>query len=88
MTLTYQQQRQIKNHVDSVFIRTDRDSRIHPDDSLFRWTKNNYGPLVIPWRGMTVPMDKYHYFLYEKTIRYFERQQVEQKNDFSTLQDM
>jgi signal peptidase I len=81
MTLTYRQQQQIKNHVDSVFIRTDGDSRVNPDDSLFQWTKNNYGPLVIPRKGMTVPMDKHNCFLYEKTIGYFENQPVEWKND-------
>ncbi|MDR0572688.1 MAG: signal peptidase I [Tannerella sp.] len=80
MTLTYRQQQQIKNHVDSVFIRTDRDNCINPEDSLFQWTRNNYGPLVIPRKGMTVPMDKYHCFLYEKTIRYFEKQPVEWEN--------
>jgi signal peptidase I len=87
MTLTYQQQQQIKNHVDSIFIRMDKDSRVNPEDSLFQWTRNNYGPLVIPQKGMTVPLDKYHYFLYEKTIRYFENQPVEQKNDQYYIHD-
>jgi signal peptidase I len=57
LALTYWQQQQIKNHVDSVFIRTDIDSLINPDDSLFQWTKNNYGPLVIPRKGMSVPLE-------------------------------
>ena len=71
----------------SKLIRTDRDSRVNPDDSLFQWTRNNYGPLVIPRKGMTVPMDKYHCFLYEKTIRYFEKQPVDRKNDQYYIKD-
>ncbi len=38
----------------------------------FHWSLDFYGPLVIPKKGMTVPLDSAHYFIYEKAIHDYE----------------
>lgn len=62
----------------------DRDPRttsgdVFPYDSTyFKWTKDNYGPLVIPAKGATILLNDSTYTLYERVIRVYE------KNEFST----
>ncbi len=41
----------------------------------FQWSLDFYGPLVIPKKGMTVPLDSAHYFVYEKAIHDYEGMQ-------------
>ncbi|GHT14395.1 signal peptidase I [Bacteroidia bacterium] len=52
---------------------------VYPKNSAFQWTLDNYGPLVIPKKGMAIPLDRYHYSLYERTIKETEHQEIEQK---------
>ncbi|WP_243018152.1 MULTISPECIES: signal peptidase I [Candidatus Cardinium] len=44
-------------------------SNIH---SAFGWTKDNFGPLQVPNKGMVIPMDAQHILLYGATIQRFE----------------
>ncbi len=39
---------------------------------VFHWSLDFYGPLVIPKKGMTVPLDSAHFFIYEKAIHDYE----------------
>jgi len=41
-----------------------------------KWTRENFGPLVIPKKGMSLTLTPQNYSLYERTIRFYE------KNDF------
>ncbi|MBR1631933.1 MAG: signal peptidase I [Paludibacteraceae bacterium] len=45
-----------------------------------QWSRDNYGPIRIPRRNMTVHLDSSNYYLYERCIRNYERQQIEQKD--------
>ncbi|MDR2809788.1 MAG: signal peptidase I [Tannerellaceae bacterium] len=78
--LTHQQEEALKRQVDSIYIQvadTAEEYLVHPKDSDFRWTRDNYGPLVIPKKGMTIQLDRHHYLIYEKTILYFEHQNIQ-----------
>jgi signal peptidase I len=60
---------------------------VYPKDSMFQWTIDNYGPLVIPKKGMTIPLNRYYYLLYERTIRKIEQQEIKQKNSQYYIKD-
>jgi signal peptidase I len=57
-----------------------KENWVYPKDSVFQWTIDHYGPLVIPRKGMKIPLNRYHYLLYEKTITNFEHQNIEYKD--------
>ncbi|MCX6234378.1 MAG: signal peptidase I [Bacteroidetes bacterium] len=54
---------------------------IFPYDSNFKWNEDNFGPLLIPKAGMTVPLTITNLPLYERIIRVFEDNQMEIRND-------
>ena len=41
------------------------------------WTRDNYGPIYMPRKGETVKLDSANYFVYERCIRNYERQECE-----------
>ncbi|AWN81852.1 signal peptidase I [Candidatus Cardinium hertigii] len=47
-------------------------SAIYPFHAAFSWSKDNFGPLTIPKKGMTVPMNEENSILYGQTIERFE----------------
>lgn len=47
-------------------------NRIFPFDDRYPWTEDNYGPLVIPKRGMTVKLTMESLPLYERIIEHYE----------------
>ncbi len=46
----------------------------------FKYNSDNYGPIVIPSKGMTIPLNKQNYLLYERCIRVYENNSIEVKN--------
>ena len=61
--------------IDSVIPEISPDDPAHwvdPKDSLFGWTIDHYGPLVIPCKGLTIPLNRRNYLLYERTINHLE----------------
>jgi signal peptidase I len=48
------------------------DSRIFPHHSTFAWNNDNFGPLVIPKEGLTVPIDTHNVYLYEKVMNTYD----------------
>lgn len=46
----------------------DRISYDYPEIKSSVWTDDNYGPVVIPKRGMTIPLTKYNCLIYKKYI--------------------
>jgi signal peptidase I len=44
-----------------------------PNDTNYRWTINNYGPLYIPKKGSTIKIDAHNLCLYERIISYYEK---------------
>jgi signal peptidase I len=62
-----------------------RNPEIFPHHSEFTWNEDNFGPLVIPAKGMTMPMTKQNVILYAQLIRDYEiydgKRQVEINNN-------
>lgn len=49
------------------------------------WTIDNYGPVLIPKRGMTIVLTEENYLLYERCIRAYEGHQLERYADGTIL---
>ncbi|ASU36440.1 signal peptidase I [Mucilaginibacter xinganensis] len=45
----------------------------------FKWSVDNYGPIIIPKKGWTVKLDSMTYPLYERCIRTYENSKIEVK---------
>ncbi len=48
------------------------DPSIFPHSPNYQWNKDNFGPLVIPAKGMTVALDTQNIVLYDKIIHQYE----------------
>lgn len=59
---------------------TDSARWVYPKSRKFGWTIDNYGPLVIPYQGMAVQLDRENYLLYGRTITRLEQVKLEEKN--------
>jgi signal peptidase I len=69
--------------IDSVIIeknRRDTAYRTFPGSSLFKWSIDNFGPLVIPVKGMKVKLEEKNYLLYRATINRFENSKINEIN--------
>lgn len=49
---------------------------VFPYDTLHKWNRENFGPVWIPKKGMSLPLTEANYSIYERAIRVYE------KNDF------
>lgn len=49
-----------------------RDPNLFPFDSAYAWNVDNFGPLWVPKKGVTIPLDLKNICLYERIIRVFE----------------
>ncbi|SHN25234.1 signal peptidase I [Mucilaginibacter sp. OK098] len=47
----------------------------------FKWSVDNYGPIIIPKKGWTVKLDSMTYPLYERCIRTYENNKLEVKGN-------
>lgn len=62
--------------------------RMYPNtDKAFRNNVDNYGPFVIPAKGMTVKLTKENYLMYERCIRVYENNTLEIKNGLAYIND-
>lgn len=48
------------------------DERVYPNSSLYKWNEDNFGPLVVPKKGMTIPVNQKNLIHYEKVIVKYE----------------
>lgn len=53
---------------------------IFPNDIHYNWTKDHFGPLVVPARNMTIKLERTTYPLYARAIEVYENNQVEVKD--------
>lgn len=53
------------------------DQAIFPHNENFKWNEDNYGPLVLPARGMTIPLNDSTMALYRRAIELYEDNKVE-----------
>ena len=51
----------------------------YPYHKDFKWNQDNYGPIIIPSKGMTITLNKDNYLLYERCIRVYENNTLEIK---------
>jgi signal peptidase I len=69
--------------IDSVTIekiRPDTAWTTFPHHDLFHWTIDDFGPLVIPRKGMTISLDEKNYALYRFIINNFEKDTISRNN--------
>lgn len=45
---------------------------MYPYDTLHKWSVDNYGPIWIPKKGTTLPLNDSNYAVYERVIRVYE----------------
>ena len=64
-----------------------RDTDIFPFTGKTRWTRDYFGPLWIPAKGATVPIDLDNLPLYERIIRDYEHHTLEVRDDGIYIDD-
>lgn len=57
----------------------DPEQWVEPRDKLFKWTADNFGPLVIPRKGLQIPLNRRNFLLYKRTIEQLESRQIEMR---------
>ncbi|HEY4800047.1 MAG TPA: signal peptidase I [Bacteroidia bacterium] len=53
---------------------------VFPHSPKFQWNRDNYGPIIIPKKGMTVNLTHDSLPLYERTIRLYEHNDLQEKD--------
>lgn len=86
LALNQEQYKVIKNAscIDSLCISAAKpDSIPHtfPHNKRFLWTFENFGPVLIPKRGMQIKLTSDNYFLYKKAFKNYESQNFTFKNN-------
>lgn len=54
---------------------------VFPRDSTYRWTINDFGPLVVPSKGMEISLDNDQYIFYKKILKRFEKVDILAKSN-------
>ena len=52
-----------------------------PHDTNYRWTLNNFGPLYVPEKDVTIPINLKNICLYARIISCYERNVLEVRGD-------
>ncbi|HEY2583337.1 MAG TPA: signal peptidase I [Mucilaginibacter sp.] len=63
------------------------DSLVFPHNEKFKWNQDNFGPLILPKRGWTVPLNDSTIILYRRAIELYENNKVEIKNNDILIND-
>lgn len=68
---------------------SDNDStqRVYPKSKIFSWTFKNYGPVVIPRKGMTINLTNQNYLIYQRTINRLEKKKIREKDGLFYLNE-
>ena len=68
--------------VDSIVeIKDGNYGRLYPLDNDYGWTRDNYGPIVIPAKDMEIELNMDNICIYERPIRTYEGNQLDIKAD-------
>ena len=54
---------------------------VYPYNKDFSWTIDNYGPLVIPFKGMTIQLNHRNFQIYQRTIINLEHVKLKEKDN-------
>jgi len=77
-----------KKSVDSVsfsLVQNDTTQWIFPNDQKLTWNIDNFGPLVIPRKGMTINLTPLNFLLYQQSINILEKSKIEERNNIYYL---
>jgi len=55
-------------------------SDVFPYDTLHNWTRDNFGPVWIPKKGASVQLTPQNFNIYERAIRIYEHNDLQEKN--------
>jgi signal peptidase I len=71
--------------IDSIRIKSvENDSSkwvwVYPKNEELVWTIDNFGPLVIPKKGMTINLTYSNFLVYQQTINRLEKEKIEEKD--------
>ena len=50
----------------------EREASIFPHNAAYAWNNDNFGPLLLPKKGMTLPIDTHNICLYEKILNTYD----------------
>jgi signal peptidase I len=62
-------------------------SYIFPHDVKFRWNEDNFGPLVIPKKGVTINISLDNLSIYSRLINHYDRNKLEVKDSVIYIND-
>jgi signal peptidase I len=68
-------------------IDSNQDELLFPNGDVYKWSRDNYGPLWIPKKGATLTITPQNYPLYERAIRVYEGNKLELINGKIILND-
>ncbi len=57
------------------------DQRLFPFDSTFKWNIDNYGPIIIPAAGQTIPISMSNIPIYQRIIQVYEGNEFKIKDN-------
>jgi signal peptidase I len=67
----------IKSVIPVVAAAGEYDAGIFPHHPDFKWNLDNFGPLMLPKKGMTIPLTSSNMSLYRRAIELYEHNQVQ-----------
>ena len=85
--MTYEQAETIKSWSNVKQVRPQISSNtmgnpaVFPHDPRYKWNEDNFGPLVIPGRGLTIKLDTLNIPLYKRAIEVYEGNKFEQRGN-------
>jgi len=57
------------------------DAQIFPHNARFKWNLDNFGPLLLPKKGMTIPLNTNNLILYRRAIELYEQNIITHRGD-------
>lgn len=77
-----------KDIVQSISINDEApEGEVYPLNANTHWTRDNYGPITIPRKGMTITLDMHNIAIYERPIKVYEENKLEIKNHTIYIND-
>ncbi len=66
----------------------DQENWVYPKKKEFAWTIDDYGPLVLPYKGMTIQLNQKKFITYKRTIQRLENSNLQYKQGLFYLDDV
>lgn len=70
------EQQSFIDSVVSACITSDSATWLYSGEDQLRWTIDNYGPILIPFKGMEINLNDFNYALYKRTINQLEHHRL------------